>query len=114
MLAVLWKLASSRAGIVCLIGLALFTWHQVDRSSAVRRAVAEYVADVELATARAERDELKRRRAAINTANRYLQTEIALAEAAALTANEELAHYETTVADVCRVDGALLERLRNR
>lgn len=110
----IWRLATSRIGIVALAALALFTWHKLDKGSAVRRAVSGYVAKMELETLRAELDELRRRRAAVRLANRDLQTKIQEAEAEADAAIQELEHYETTVHESCLVDGAHLKRLRNR
>lgn len=114
MSAVFFKLATSKAGIVVILGLVLFAWHKLDKTSAVRGAVVGYVADVELTAARAELAEQRRLWAAANTANRLLHADIALAEAAAEAANLELETYVSTVDDVCRVDGPILERLRNR
>jgi hypothetical protein len=111
---VAWRVATSRAGILVIAGLGLFAWHKLDKGSAVRQAVTGYVAKVELETLRAERDELRRRRAAVRLANQDLQSKIRAAEAEADAAAWELEHYETTVDDNCRVDGAVLERLRNR
>lgn len=66
----LWRTATSRIGIVVLIALALFAWHTLDKHSAVRRAVAEYVAGAELEAARAEADyERRQRRAAEQAKN---------------------------------------------
>jgi chromosome segregation ATPase len=109
-----WRIVTSRAGIVVLIGLALFTWHTFDKGSAVRRAVSGYVAKVELETLRAELDELRRRRAAVRLANQDLQTKVQEAEAEADAAVQELERYETTVHESCLVDGSHLKRLRNR
>lgn len=113
-LKVLFRLLTSRAGIVIMIAAALFTWHKLDKSSAVRRAVTSYVADVELAAKNAELAELKRRSAVFASANRNLLDQVARANADADAANQELEHYVSTVADDCAVDGTLLERLRNR
>lgn len=105
---------TSRAGIVALICLALFAWHKIDKTSAMRRAVAGYVADVEIAAKNAELAELKRRSAVFASANRNLLSQVAKASAEAEAANLELEQYVSTVDDDCAVDGALLERLRNR
>ena len=110
----LFRILTSRAGIVALACLALFTWHRIDRTSAVRRAVAGYIADVELAAKNAELAELKRRSAVFAAANRTLLSQVAQADAEADAANQELEHYVSTVADDCTVDSTLLERLRNR
>lgn len=113
-LRLLGRLLTSRAAIPVLIATVLFSWHEVDKTSAVRRAVAGYVADVELAAKNAELAELKRRSAVFASANKSLLDQVARANADADAANQELEHYVSTVADDCAVDGALLERLRNR
>eukprot|EP00903_Cladosiphon_okamuranus_P001614 g1612.t1 len=55
LIALIWK---SRIGAVAMallvLAAALFTWHKLDKSSAVRSAVTSYVADVELAAAEAK------------------------------------------------------------
>ncbi|WP_417681653.1 hypothetical protein [Roseibium sp.] len=113
-LRILWHFLSSRAGVVVLIATALFSWHTVDKTSAVRRAVADYVADVELSAKNAELAELKRRSAVFASANKILLDQVAQANADAEAAYQELEHYVSTVADDCAVDGALLGRLRHR
>ena len=47
-LRLLWRLLTGRTVLVLLIAMGLFSWHKVDKTSAVRRAVSGYVADVEL------------------------------------------------------------------
>jgi septal ring factor EnvC (AmiA/AmiB activator) len=89
-------------------------WHTIDRSSAVRRAVTEYVANAELTAIRMELSELKRRNMVSDTAKRQLQTEIDKANAQAEAAVEELEHYVSAVEDNCVVHPDLVERLRDR
>lgn len=113
-LRLLWRFLTSRAGVVALIAMALFSWHKADKTSAVRRAVAGYVADVELSAKNAELAELKRRSAVFASANNILLDQVARANADAEAVNQELEHYVSTVADDCAVDGALLKRLRHR
>lgn len=110
----LWRVATSRIGILALVAMGIFAWHKLDRWSAVRQAVSGYVAQVELESLRAERDELRRRQAAVRLANRDLQSKIRDAEAQADAAAQELEHYETTFDDDCRVDDPLVKRLHNR
>ncbi|MCK7613589.1 hypothetical protein [Roseibium sediminicola] len=66
----------SRAACSLLVLAAVlggfFVWHEIDRSSAVHRAVAEYVARSELAAIRVEFEELKRRKAVSDGAKRQL------------------------------------------
>lgn len=91
-----------------------FVWHTLDRSSAVRRAVSEFVAETELTVIRAQLTELQRRQAIADHAKRRLQSEIEEANALAEAAVEELEHYVSTVEDTCVVRSDLLERLRDR
>ncbi|MBO6858492.1 hypothetical protein [Roseibium sp.] len=100
--------------IVAAILGGLFVWHKVDKSSAVRRAVVEYVADVELTTSRVQLEELKRRQALTSKANRHLQNEIEKANADAEAATQELEHYVSTVDDNCTLLPPVIDRLRNR
>lgn len=92
----------------------LFVWHTFDRSSAVRRAVAEYVARSELTAIRVQLNELKRRKAVSDGASRQLKSEIDMANALAEAAVEELEHYVSTVETSCVVRPDLVERLRDR
>ena len=91
-----------------------FIWHQVDKSSAVRKAVVEYVADVELTAARVQLEELKRRKVVTDRANRRFLSLIEQANVEAEAASQELEHYVSTVKDSCIVQPGLFERLRNR
>jgi cell division protein FtsB len=109
-----WRFATSRVGILVIAALALLAWHKFDKGSAVRQAVTGYVAKVELETLRAERDELRRRRAAVSLANQTLQSKIEQAEADADAARVELQDYVSTVDDTCRVNDPLIDRLRHR
>ncbi|POF29588.1 hypothetical protein [Roseibium marinum] len=107
------RAACSVLAVAAVLG-GFFVWHKVDRSGAVRRAVVEYVAKVELASSRAELEELKRRHAVAAGAAMRLQTEIEKAFAEAEAAEQELEHYVSTVEDSCVVEPGLVERLRNR
>ncbi|WP_299812457.1 hypothetical protein [uncultured Roseibium sp.] len=107
------RAACSVLAVAAAIG-GLFVWHTVDKSSAVRRAVAEYVADMELTAAKAQLDELQRRETVADQARHRLQSEIDLAQAEALAATQELETYVSSVGDGCTVQSDLLDRLRNR
>jgi len=107
------RAACSALAIAAVLG-GIFIWHQVDKGSAVHRAVAEYVAETELTAARVQLAELQRRRAVADGARRRLQTEIDKATAEAQAAAEDLEHYVSTVEDGCTVQPGLIERLRNR
>ena len=107
------RAACSLFSLVAVIG-GLFVWHQVDKTSAVRRALANYVAHSELQALRVHLNEANRRHAVAQTARKQLEAEIEQATAQAEAAAEELEHYVSTVEDNCVVDPGLRERLRNR
>ncbi|MBN9671687.1 hypothetical protein [Roseibium aggregatum] len=92
----------------------LFVLHQVDKAAAVRIARTGLVAKAELTAARAELQELKRRKTVADAVNRELQTEIEKATADAEATAQELEHHVSTVEDSCVVQPALVDRLRNR
>ncbi|MBO9418494.1 hypothetical protein J7481_03220 [Labrenzia sp. R4_2] len=109
-------LFGTRSGVLLvaaflLVG-SLYTWHWLDKSSAVRKAVVGYVAKVELAASRAELKVLKDRAAALEAANFQFQRQLQEAEALQTRQALELDTYESTVDAV--VGPALIERLRNR
>ncbi|WP_102867648.1 hypothetical protein [Pseudovibrio exalbescens] len=110
----IWKVLSSRAGLAVMTMFVLFTWHKLDKGSAVRTAVAEYVAADELATARALNkalsEKLEKERAAAQAFE--LARQRTALEAAQLA--EEIAAYEKTssVPVQCVVSDQLVERLR--
>ncbi|WP_428687391.1 hypothetical protein [Roseibium sp.] len=112
------KILNTPAGVIlaalCAVSLAVFVWHKVDKSSAVRHAVAEYVADVELRAVRARLDELRRRKAVSDGANHNLQIEVNKVNAEAEASAQELERYVSTVEDGCVVQPGLLDRLRSR
>ncbi len=111
--AAVWK---SRTGAVVIaflaVAAALYTWHRLDKSSAVRSAVTSYVADVELAAAEAELAAARKRAEAAEAANFSFQRQLSEAEAIATIQAQELSNYESTSRDV--VDQRLLGRLPNR
>jgi len=99
---------------VAAVSGGLFVWHTLDKSSAVRRAVAEHVAAIELSALRVQLNELNRRQAVADMAKKRLKVEIEKATARAEAASEELEHYVSTVEDTCIVDPDLHGRLHNR
>jgi len=109
-----WRFLNSWPGRILVIGLALFTWHQIDKTSAVRKAVNEYVAGAELTSLRVQLEETKRRKAVTDRANARHLTRIEQAFADAEAAAEELEHYASTVESSCVVQPDLIDRLRNR
>lgn len=107
------RAACSALAIAAVLG-GLFFWHQVDKSSAVRKAIVEYVAEAELTAARVQLEELKRRKVVTDRANRRFLSLIEKANVEAEAASQELEHYVSTVEDSCVVQPDLIERLRNR
>ena len=88
------KLLGTRAGAVAAVLVALLAWHHFDKSSAVRRAVVGYVADVELTAAQAQIEEAKRRRAITSAANTHLLERLQVAEGEAQKIAREIELYE--------------------
>lgn len=107
------RVACSILAVLAFLG-GLYAWHTFDKSSAVRKAVIDYVAQAELTSARVQLEEQRRRRAVADKANRHLQTEIDQANADAAAAAEELEHYVSQVDDSCIVQPDLSDRLRAR
>lgn len=103
---------TSGPGLVLLIALALFTWHRLDRSSAVREAVVGYVAGVELAAKEAEARVLRQRAANLQAANRELQDQIEQDERETADVQDALREYVESNPSGCVVSPDLLDRLR--
>jgi hypothetical protein len=99
---------------VVIIVAALFTWHKIDKGSAVRKAIIGYVADVELSAERAENERLASILARERSANTKLQQQIDAAETTAASARERIRNYEEENPSPvgCRADAAFIERLR--
>lgn len=76
MLAFILPFLKSRAGMLVMLSLALFSWHKIDKSSAVRKAVVAYVADVELSAQRRSLEIADIRIAALKKANGKLALDI--------------------------------------
>lgn len=97
-----------------ILAALLFGWHKIDKSSAVRSAVANYVADVELATARARIDEADRRVRIAEDATSRLQERIQVAEGEAIRAARAVERYEAEneIPSSGRVEPDLFDLLR--
>lgn len=108
------KFLRSRTGMIVLIVSALWTWHTLDKGSAVREAVVGYVADVELAAAEAKAETLQGLLDGMTEANAMLarQTEKAQKEAADAVADREEYLGQTSVPAGCVVGDDLLGILR--
>lgn len=107
------RAACSALAIAAVLG-GLFIWYQVDKSSAVRKAIVAYVAEAELTAARVQLEELKRRKVVTDRANRRFLSLIEQANVEVEAASQELEHYVSTVEDSCVVQPDIIERLRNR
>lgn len=106
--------ASASISTLVIVAAVLFGWHKIDKTSAVRKAVAGYVADVELATMRAQIEEANRRAIVAADARDRLEERLATLEGTADRQAREIERYEieNEVNPVCRVDDRVLERLR--
>lgn len=110
-----WRFLSSRIGLAVILCAALWAWHVIDKSQAITTARDGYVRQVELAAAQAELEELRRRAAVANDANRVLQEKVQAFEGEALRFAAELEAFEneTDVNPEGIVDHNLLRRLRS-
>lgn len=97
-----------------VVSLSLFTWHKLDKRSAVRAAVMEYVAQAELTAARAQIDEANRRAAIAEAASSRLQERVQAAEGEAIRIAREIQQYEATndLPISGRVEPDIFDRLR--
>lgn len=114
-MSLLVRFLTSRVGIVLVIAAALFAWHKIDKSSAVREAVVGYVADVELQAAETHAEILQARIARLEAANAALGASLAIAEQEARDAEAaRLDYLERTPAPPadCTVSRDLLDLLR--
>ena len=109
------RVLSSRVGLVAVVCAALWGLHVVDKSRAVNAARDGYVQQVELAAARAELAELRRRAAVAAEANVVLQEKVQVAEGEALRFAAELEEFEgeTEINPDGIVDADILRRLRS-
>ena len=106
----------SAAAALVVVTAGLSTWHSLDKGSAVKQAVVEYVARTELAAARAEATEARRRAEVAERATEALEARAEAAERDAEAFVQEIKAYEdqTTINPDGIVDGAILDRLRSR
>ena len=110
-----WTLLRSRTGLIVMAGLALYTWHTLDKSSAVRRAAEELVAGQRLATLRAEKAERDRRLAVYQQSYETLSASLLEARESEKQRDAEIETYVKEHPDSCGVvPVGLLKRLRNR
>ena len=107
------RTTSMISGVV-IVAVALFAWHKLDKSSAVRSAVSEYVAATEIAALRAQIAEANRRAAIANEAAERLQERVQAAQGEALRLAAEIEQYEAEndIPISGRVEPDLARRLR--
>ena len=97
-----------------IVALALFAWHKLDKRSAVREAVMEYVAQTELSAARAQIAEANRRAAVAAEAVEQLEERVQVARGEAQRLAVEIEQYEAEndIPISGRVEPDLFNRLR--
>jgi len=103
-------------GGVAIAIVGFFIWHALDKRSAVKRAIVEYIAETELKTLRAEKAEYQRRAGIFQRINSQLELEMASAETehqAQLTEITEYAERNTNRGSLPLSD-ELFNRLRSR
>jgi uncharacterized protein YlxW (UPF0749 family) len=107
------RTTSMISGVV-IVAVALFAWHKLDKSSAVRGAVTEYVAATEIAALRAQITEANRRAAIAREAAERLQERVQAAQGEALRLAAEIEQYEAEndIPISGRVEPDLARRLR--
>lgn len=106
--------ASASISTLMIVGVVLFGWHKIDKTSAVRQAVAGYVADVELATAQAQIAEANRRAVVAGEARERLEERVQVARGEVQRLAVEIEQYEAEndLPSSCRVEPDLFDRLR--
>ena len=107
--------AGTTAAALALAAGGLWVWHTLDKSSAVRTAVIEYVARTELETARAAVEEANRRAEIAEQATAALEERAATAERDAELFQQEIRAYEreNEINPDGLVDPGIFERLRS-
>ena len=121
-LTAIWRIASITIPLPIALIVAIGVWWQVDKHSAVRKAVTELVAASELEAERAKitatslvLQEITKQRDALAAANKGFETNAAQARAIADAAERDLeALRRRPVDSKCTVDNDVFGRLRNR
>jgi hypothetical protein len=111
---VIWKLITSREGLIVLaIGLAL-SLHFADRAYAVKAARKDYVTVLEADTLKAENTRLLKLTAITQKLNNDLEAKKAEADRSLAALEKDIQDYETETAigADCVVTDQLLDRLR--
>ncbi|PIE15189.1 MAG: hypothetical protein CSA68_07515 [Rhodobacterales bacterium] len=99
---------------VLIVGLALFVWHKLDKGSAVRAAVSEYVAAAEITALKAQIAEANRLAQVASEAAQRLDERAQAVEGEAVRLAAEIKQYEAENAlpTSCRLSPDLARRLR--
>lgn len=121
-LAAIWRIASITIPLPIAVLVAIGVWWQVDKHSAVRKAITELVASSELEAERAKTtaanlllDEVKKQRDALETANKEFEADVAQARAETDAAERDLEELKKRPVDgKCAVDDDVFGRLRSR
>lgn len=110
------KVLGSPITWVVALAVALFAWHKLDKGSAIREAVVGYVADTELAAAKAQNAALQSRLAAAQAASTVFRQGIQERDAEIIDYEKRITTYEAenSVPDECRVSDQLLGLLRSK
>lgn len=122
MLAAIWRVASITIPLPIALIVAIGLWWQIDKHSAVRKAVAELVASSELEAERAKvtsanllRGEVEKQRDALAAANREFEADAEKSRSERYAAELELDELKKRpINGKCVVDDDLLGRLRSR
>lgn len=120
MLAAIWRIASITIPLPVALLVSLGVWWQVDKNSAVRKAVAELVASSELEAERAKvrsadlvRAEVEKQRDTLAAANKEFELDAEAARKGIGEAEQTIANLlKRPVDPKCSVDDDLLGRLR--
>jgi glucose-6-phosphate-specific signal transduction histidine kinase len=102
----------TKAGMLLLVFAALFSWHKLDKHSAVRKAVVSYVADVELGAANARVRELQAQLKRTAAANMQLAERIEQSEQGGRDAIIDSALGALPKIDGCVITDDLIDLLR--
>lgn len=107
------RTTSAISGVLIVAGL-LFAWHTLDKNSAVRQAVDQYVAEAEITSLRAQIAEANRRAAVAEDATERLEEQAQVARGEAIRLAAEIEQYEAAndIPSSGRVEPDLFDRLR--
>jgi hypothetical protein len=106
------RTTTALTALLTLLGF-LFAWHQVDKDSAVRQAVIEYVADTEIKVLQAQIAEANRRAEIAETQAAHLAEREQVTKGELIRMNAEIAAYEAEhdIPISGRVEPSVFDRL---